>query len=134
MDTATVISPEVEPGISPHGVPFQIPKHGYGKLQVGNPKATGRPKKAIRDKALKGADASVDDDLRILATSNDQVLRERAKDRLMRYGLGTQDEVQMMQPDQVLGEMAKALATLGVPKATAAEAVRMALESLGVSK
>lgn len=126
--------PECE--LSEHGAPLRVPAHGVGKLQVGNPKATGRPKRAIRERALSGADRLAIPILERIATDENSPPEHkiRAAELLLRYGLGTQDEVQMVNAEQVLTEFAKVAASLGIEKDIAGLIVERGLESLGVSK
>jgi len=95
-------------GTSPDGK-WTLPIQG-GRLHRGCNKSPGRPKKEIRAKAMAGSELAVLDDLRIMRESKDPAERDKAKERLYRYGLGTKDEVQIADAKVVLQAVGKALA------------------------
>lgn len=122
-------------GTSPDGK-WTLPIQG-GRLHRGCNKSPGRPKKEIRDLALKGANKAVEDDLKTLNDPNStDEAKEKARDRLYRYGLGTKDEVEIADARSVLQAVATSLAKLDgrtLSPQVAAEAIRDAMEALGIS-
>ena len=123
-DPKDLVSPKEEPVVSVHGAVLRTPSHGAGKLQIGNPASQGRlSKQEVRERVLGFMEGpALERDKAILTgwctcpfcrkkyeiePPSDQV-SEGAANRMYRYGLGTDDKVQVQDREAVL----KAFASL----------------------
>lgn len=110
---------------------WTLPAHG-GKLKRGNI-GPGRPKKEIRDLALRGAESAVKQDLKTLADENaPSEAKEKARDRLYRFGLGLKDEVQMQDREAFLRSLARATVRLKYSDADSAKLLEVVADELGI--
>ena len=86
------------------------------RLKIGGTIGPGAPKKEVRQRALRGADASIKWALRIMESErpDDDPTRIKAAELLLRYGLGTQDQVELAKPEDTIRALGKALAVANI--------------------
>lgn len=117
------------------GQRWRVDKVGRRLKIGGDHDRPGAPKKAIREEALGGAGAAVKDDLRIMRDPNaDPLQKEKAKDRLYRYGLGTQDEITQLKSDEFIKAHARACAKAGLDAETTLKLTDLLNEEMGIKE
>jgi len=81
------------------------------KLKVGGTIGPGAPKKEVRELATKGAHSSVKWALRVMDSNlpDSDPTKIKAVELLLRYGLGTSDEVELTNEKQTLEALVRSL-------------------------
>ena len=105
------------------------------RLKIGGTIGPGAPKKEVRQRALRGADASIKWALRIMESErpDDDPTRIKAAELLLRYGLGTQDQVELAKPDELARTLANVLLESGMSLEDVAKIADRFAEAQGIA-
>jgi len=105
------------------------------RLKIGGTIGPGAPKKEVRQRALRGADASIKWALRIMESErpDDDPTRIKAAELLLRYGLGTEDKVEVAKPDELARTLANVLLESGMSLEDVAKIADRFAEAQGIA-
>lgn len=105
------------------------------RLKIGGTIGPGAPKKEVRQRALRGADASIKWALRIMESdrADDDPTRIKAAELLLRYGLGTEDKVEVAKPDELARTLANVLLESGMSLEDVAKIADRFAEAQGIA-
>ena len=108
------------------------------KLKIGNPQATGRPKKEVRERFLKLADGSAYAWARRVLQNesipDDSTVKGRAAEIALAYGLGKSDEVNVLKNADVVKALARVLASAGLDTALSVGITEKLADELGLKE